>query len=360
MYPDWPESDADLVPLPRCDGPKLKPFDFQGPQKIEFLEHLGEGLHARVFKEKILEQIYALKLFRFVFDYNWQGPASDTNPDSRKLMSAFYDYSEPFSCKCRAFGHKEHEKAIMTQFSDLDLSFDGDINYPGSDKMRIRFLGKGNRAPPIREILGIINVDVATRQIIDDRLGDFSTAITTPHFLTTPELNPHLTPEMISAMELETFKVSINDYLAFDGIMFDWNLEHEDQDRSISVTAFPGGSGCQLQYNLRSRKVRERVYTFVDPRKYDWKTRHASAGTGGAETAKRQRSERIEKGARNGNLRVASSGIRRRLRSRPPVWWYNCDDQLAERLRTPYPLCPLLQWDYKEGFIFPRVKEVEE
>ena len=62
MYPDWPQSATDLVPQPHCDGPKLRPFDFQGPQKIEFLEHLGDGLHAIVFKVKILEQIYALKL----------------------------------------------------------------------------------------------------------------------------------------------------------------------------------------------------------------------------------------------------------------------------------------------------------
>lgn len=62
MYPDWPESDADLVPLPRCHGPKLKPFDFQGPQKIEFLDYIGEGLHAHVFKIKIMGKIYALKL----------------------------------------------------------------------------------------------------------------------------------------------------------------------------------------------------------------------------------------------------------------------------------------------------------
>lgn len=51
-----------MVPLPYCDGPKLKPFVFQGPQKIEFLEYLGEGLHAHVFKVKVLGQIYALKL----------------------------------------------------------------------------------------------------------------------------------------------------------------------------------------------------------------------------------------------------------------------------------------------------------
>jgi len=62
MYPDWPQSPADLVPLPRCDGPKLSPFDFQGPQKIEFLEHLDEGLHAHVFKVRILGCVYALKV----------------------------------------------------------------------------------------------------------------------------------------------------------------------------------------------------------------------------------------------------------------------------------------------------------
>jgi hypothetical protein len=62
MYPDWPESPSDLVPLPLCEGPKLEPFDFQGPQKIDFLQHIGEGSHSHVFKVEILGQIYALKL----------------------------------------------------------------------------------------------------------------------------------------------------------------------------------------------------------------------------------------------------------------------------------------------------------
>jgi len=63
MYPDWPQSSADLVPLPLCDGPKLKPFDFQGGgQAIDFLDYLGEGSHAHVFKVQIRGTIYALKL----------------------------------------------------------------------------------------------------------------------------------------------------------------------------------------------------------------------------------------------------------------------------------------------------------
>ena len=186
-------------------------------------------------------------------------------------MSAFYNYSEPFSCECRAFGRlqeagyeelaikcfgyvlldEEHEHTMTTQFSNLKLEFNGDIEYPGGDDMRSRFLGKDGRAPPIRGVvkdfgledeenlrttlvrkilrdviklqqLGIIRIDVATRQIIDDKISDFSTALTIPHFLTTPELNPRLTPEMICAMELETFKLFISDYLDFDEMMFDW------------------------------------------------------------------------------------------------------------------------------------------
>lgn len=62
MYPDWPESGTVLQPLPTCDGPKLEPFDFKGPQDIEFLEKLGEGMVSHVFKVKILGQVYALKL----------------------------------------------------------------------------------------------------------------------------------------------------------------------------------------------------------------------------------------------------------------------------------------------------------
>lgn len=62
MYPDWPEPGVDLEPLPRGDGPKLGPFDFKGPQSIEFLEYLGYGQHSHVFKVQILGTVYALKL----------------------------------------------------------------------------------------------------------------------------------------------------------------------------------------------------------------------------------------------------------------------------------------------------------
>lgn len=62
MYPDHPDSPSDLVPLPRCDGPKLEPFDFKGPREIKFLKYLGRGLYAHVFKVMIRGKLYALKL----------------------------------------------------------------------------------------------------------------------------------------------------------------------------------------------------------------------------------------------------------------------------------------------------------
>lgn len=64
MYPDWPRSKADLVPLPQVDGPKLAAVDFHGQQKMEFLEYLGEGSHAHVVKVAIKGKEYALKLVR--------------------------------------------------------------------------------------------------------------------------------------------------------------------------------------------------------------------------------------------------------------------------------------------------------
>ncbi|KAJ2977150.1 hypothetical protein NQ176_g4539 [Zarea fungicola] len=266
MYPDWPASNADLVPLPLCDGPKLTPFDFQGPQKIEFIDYIGEGMHAHVFKIKIRGQIYALKLFRSVYDSDWMVP-QDVDENDLEAMSAFYNCSEPFSCECRAFGriresghdqvavrcfgylllYEENERAIMNQFSHLRLSFEGNFYYPdytGGRGLRSRFMAKGGRPPPIRGIvkefghettdlrsrdaqrilqdviqlqqLGIIHIDVADRQLINGKLCDFSTAFTVPHYITTPELNPRLTPAWIFAMEFETFQFSINDYWDFD------------------------------------------------------------------------------------------------------------------------------------------------
>ncbi|UPL04346.1 hypothetical protein LCI18_015280 [Fusarium solani-melongenae] len=137
-----------------------------------------------------------------------------------------------------------NERAMMNQFKDHRIKFNGNILFPDGMDMRGRFLGKDGRPPPIRGIvkefgqpekelsmrtlhsilkdmvqmqqLGIIRLDVADRQFINGKMADFSTAITSPHFITSLELNPHLTPEMVSAMELETLLFSRKDYEEFD------------------------------------------------------------------------------------------------------------------------------------------------
>jgi hypothetical protein len=135
--------------------------------------------------------------------------------------------------------------AVLLGVPGLKLEFNGSMDFPGRWNERSRFLGKDGRPPPIwgivkefghslkdlqprdtRRILrnivklqqmGIIHIDMAERQIISGKICDFSTATTSPHFVMTPELNPQLTPEWISALEFETFQFSMNDY-------WEWNL----------------------------------------------------------------------------------------------------------------------------------------
>ncbi|QLI71349.1 uncharacterized protein G6M90_00g079300 [Metarhizium brunneum] len=403
MYPDWPESDADLVPLPRCHGPKLKPFDFQGPQKIEFLDYIGEGLHAHVFKIKIMGKIYALKLFRFVYDGDWMSPDYEGlyATASLEAMSAFYEYSEPFSSECRAFGrlqeagHEElavrcfgyllldeqHERAITDQFSHHRIRFNGNVDGPlASDELRSRFLGKSGRLPPIRGIvkefghlpqalrtrdarrilqhvtqlhqLGIIYVDVADRQLINHKICDFSTAITTPHYVTNPELNPLIAPEWIPAMEFETFQFSISDYWSFDDMVQLWNAEHKDQKSKLAVYAFPGSRGYPTKYNLRNTPSRERVFSFVDPRLYDWRRPAASPGNKATRASDRQRKRKM-------GSRRADPKTRVRLDAKPPKWYLDCNDQVTANLKLGTAgrgWTTSLRWEFRDGRIFPRKK----
>ena len=309
-------------------------------------------------------------------------------------MSAFYKYSDPFTCECRAFGRlqeaghedlaikcfgyvlldEDQEQKMLSKFSDLNFCWNG----PGDEHdVRSIFPGKNDRLPPIRGIvksfgqsglplrnkgarnvlrdiirlqqLGICNIDVAHRQLVDGKISDFSTTITTPHFLTTPELNPQLTPEWIPALEYETFMYCIADYWDFDGMVNEWNRELEeagidDPRKQVSVRAFPNGEGCRIKYNLRRTPARDRVYTLVDPRRYDWRNSIA-AGTGGSATGATGNA---------GNPGGAAPRRRRRLDPRPPRWYLECDSQVADNLKELRELEPSLYWEYENGLIFPR------
>jgi Kinetochore Sim4 complex subunit FTA2 len=322
-------------------------------------------------------------------------------------MSAFYNYSEPFSAECRAFGRlqeakcenlavqcfgytlldEEHESALMNRFSDLHLDFNGNGDDPGAEDMRSRFLGQDGRPPPLRGVikafgqsdedlrtrsmqrilrdviqlqqLGIIHIDIAHRQLINGKFADFSQAITVPHFVTSTELNPRLTPKWISALEFETFQFSINDYWRFDSMIRDWNKEHEKPKDQISIYAFPGGRGCQIKYNLRSTARRRLLYSLVDPRLYDWRS-SAGASTGEIEAAAGAVGGRVLgqklKGKAIKSPRRATSRTYQRLDPNPPRWYYHCDGKVASRLKSMTSFSTSLKWEFKEGLIFPRRK----
>ncbi|KAI1167140.1 kinetochore Sim4 complex subunit FTA2-domain-containing protein [Nemania serpens] len=415
MYPNWPESAADLGPLPECPGPKLGPFDFQGPQNIEFLEKAGEGLHAIVFKVRILGQIYALKVFRWLYDFQWEGYGDFINRKNPEGLSTLYNYTEPFNAECRAFGRlmetgceelaipcfgyvlldEDHERALMTKFNFTNWTFNGSEEESGSveiDEQRLLYPDKNGRSPPLRCIvkafgqniegweghvfsqkvasrlfrsiiklqkLGIINIDFATRQIIDGRLSDFSTAITFPHFMTNPELNPYLSSAMIKAVEMDTFAHCITDYKWFDEEIGEWNYGFGGNgNRLISIEAFPGRRGCprEARYNLRGSAERT-LYTLVDPRRYGWTANQVVGGVGTQSTSQKRRSGRASKAVASQSARSKDpKRIWRKLTARQDRWHYQCegeDEGWLDVMNSEGIHIPDLQWACKDGYMFP-------
>ncbi|MBE3041789.1 hypothetical protein IMZ48_04260, partial [Candidatus Bathyarchaeota archaeon] len=387
------------------------------------------GLHSHVFKVKIQERIYALKLvshrgesrqgkprearinssyqkFRFVDIEDWMHINNMTEVDQVERTRALYNMSEPFNNECRAFGRLQesgyaelavrcfgylllddsHERAILEQFSDDDLTFDGSPEWYGDCDIRARFPSRDGRPPPVRGILkefgqvnqplttrlvrrllgdvirlqqlGIVRIDVADRQIVSGRLSDFSTAVTTPHFMTNPELNPRLSPGEISATEYQLFLYSIRDYYDFDDMVNDWSIEHREGRRKIAVHAFPG---CRwgprfppAKYRLRSTPASQPPHTSVDPRRYDWRlftTRAAWDESAGVVKARK---------AKAGGGKPGRGGVKGRLPldARPPRWDYDCDDKTAKRLERPGTFHTFV-WDFKDGFIIPLNRDEE-
>lgn len=410
MYPAHPKTAADLVPLPLCDGPKLPPFQFpDSKQEIIFLEYIGQGAHSHVFKIEIQKQVYALKLFRFTYPHDWIGyRGPDDEDDNGEYLDApglctAYHYMEPFNCECRAYGRlqdsgyaddmaikclgyvlldEETERAMMEQFDAEDLVFDGIEEYD-TGEIRAHF-----QQPPLRGIvkklgcplvkdhevlttplarrmlrdttrlhqLGIISVDIASRQYIDGKLADFSTTVTAPHPMLTPELNPGLSSRHLQMMEQARFNMCIKDFIDRDIAVSRWNKRGGGRDNPkarVHVYAFPGGfedymrrqQQPQPRYNLREKPHRRRgLYTFVDPSTYDWKG--ACDRTGRA----------IRKAGENGKGRP-----RTRLNANPPKWYYDGDEREWISCYIPTGLINVygLYWRGHDGALFPSLLGLE-
>ncbi|KAJ4296942.1 hypothetical protein N0V88_003858 [Collariella sp. IMI 366227] len=267
-------------------------------------------------------------------------------------MSAFYKYMKPFNAACRAFGHPhetgyeelavrcfgyvllvdDHERAMMENFSDLDLDLNGTGDDPGLKDTWPIFLGRDGRPPPLRCIVKAFGrteeplraKDSPHRQLVDGKISNFSIAITIPHF-TNPELNPHLTLEWIARIEYEIFRFSVLDYWESDDMLCNWNYEQKISRKHVKTFVFPGGIGHQARYNLRRTQARERVWTLVN--------------------------------LIPGNWRAIVKQRRPRLSARPPRGYYDCDARLADLVRRRIECSTSLSWEYKDGFVYPRKKE---
>ncbi|CAG9949677.1 unnamed protein product [Clonostachys rosea f. rosea IK726] len=398
LYPELPQSGSDLIPLPqRVNGPKLKPFDFQGSQQIEFLDYLGEGLHSHVIKVKILGQIYALKLFMFSSEMDWGGPPLSAQYDKSNRVEAtiFCEYLDPFNNECRAFGRlhesghpelavecygyvlldEDHERALRDRFPGRELK---SLFQDDSGRRRQDFLTKDGKPPPIRAVvkefgsgvdklrdrqlsktlkdiiqlqeLGIIGIDVAKRQLINGKLCDFSIAMTTPHFGMNPEMHPHLTPLGKARLEFDIFLFSVHDYVIFDEMVDEWNEDHRLQKDQVSVRALHQLYGSdRWTYNLRKTASRERVFTHVDPRLYDWR---APARGRDESSAGGQTNGQSSKGSGSGRS-VAKVSKTRRQSKKPPRWYYEGSEEHKAKLRMSRRCGTYFEWVFKRGFFIP-------
>ncbi|KAI8966317.1 hypothetical protein F5Y11DRAFT_343706 [Daldinia sp. FL1419] len=150
-------------------------------------------------------------------------------------------------------------KLAGREYDDLDPGV-----YDNSPSILERFPGKSGRLPPFRGIvkqfgqpiretkdysvsladkyhqsiiklhqLGTFRFDPSWEQIIDGKMVDFGTTCTIPHFMSNPELNLQLTPEMISMFELYMFTEVCQYYDALDGHIETWNEYVKDTTKYV-------------------------------------------------------------------------------------------------------------------------------
>lgn len=183
-----------------------------------------------------------------------------------------------------------------------------------------------------------------------------------PHFLTNPELNPHLTPPMIERMRKQTFQHCVNDYLDFDAMVRYWNEDFEDLKRPMKIYAYPNrnGIGESMAYGLRpkGKSNRRHLYTFVDPRRYGWTA--TPADNGGA-AGKKTESGRITK-----NVKRKTHPRPKKWTAKPDIWYFDYDPEMdGERVESVRSASLAVdhdvRWAYRDGHIFswPPEKELE-
>ncbi|KEY68579.1 hypothetical protein S7711_05765 [Stachybotrys chartarum IBT 7711] len=242
--------------------------------------------------------------------------------------------------------------------------------------------------------VGIFSLDVTQRQIISGRLADFSMAFTTPHVLSEPGLDPNLDPRILPFLEEQVFETCYSDYLMFNLMLTDPENIPPTKPRKQLVqhrlSAFPASNSGSFSWSyggsLRSMDRDgdgpdgfSRIWTYADPRKFDWRMITAVDGT--TPTAKTAAAvARESRAGRKGRSKKKIAGAGRRqdtqtklsrprtpatesdvppldtkvakwLRQRVDPWHFNCSPEKADKIKNDAWPGFKLRWRLKDGVL---------
>ncbi|KAK7991490.1 hypothetical protein PG988_000284 [Apiospora saccharicola] len=253
--------------LPPVPGPKLAQFRGKdSPLNIDFIQYLGSGVHAHVWKVRIDGKIYALKMFRFGNNFT---PASCFHVKLSQEEEVLYMH--PFNCEARAYArmqetNKEHlaiachgyilldqeqQRALRAKDKTCDwvkdwyyrdkyagqpvqalvkdyIDFDH-VGYRESDPdANWRRITRAIDSPRTARTLlsnmntlhqiGILHRDINSSNVTQGRFLDFSTAWTKPH--------PCLNTDQIESARDPFDQLGITDAYDVDYMIELWNRNH--------------------------------------------------------------------------------------------------------------------------------------
>ncbi|KAI0154528.1 kinetochore Sim4 complex subunit FTA2-domain-containing protein [Xylariaceae sp. FL1272] len=94
-----------MASLPDLPGPKISPFSTNNALlRITFLQRLGVGGDATVWKIEIERQVYALKIFGFGSFLFYKSKIPKILQENGVTSELIHPYRDPFTSECRAFG----------------------------------------------------------------------------------------------------------------------------------------------------------------------------------------------------------------------------------------------------------------
>ncbi|KAI3394197.1 hypothetical protein diail_3012 [Diaporthe ilicicola] len=330
--------------LPNTEGPKLGKFKNGRHRTIEFVKGLGSGAHSHVWRVKIDNKTYALKMFRHI-----RAEQENLAPPA-KLEKAGIDLEllnnqlTPFSCETRAYGRLKEtgnedlawkcygyialdeatygavvrDKIALPHRDWFSLDTRSDADVAGRPLFPIyalvkEFITNADRRPAfdVRHAhgmaqainrlhsVGIAHRDIQARNYADSRIMDLSTAWTVPNV----RLDRQLLWDPVERID----EVDTDDYFMFDNMIEEWNRLNPDRrsdyrmtkgDRYREVPRAPRAEGDghrdsqssedSVEYEEIPRKERlDHQDYMILASSYDWKTGKSGAtlGSGNAEAA---------------------------------------------------------------------------